>query len=38
MVMVEGKGRAKDLRKMEFESLGKKVGLLLRMTRSIWKT
>jgi hypothetical protein len=33
MEMVEGKKRAKDLRKMEFESLGKTVGLLLRMTR-----
>ena len=38
MEMVEGKGRAKDLGKMEFESLGKTVGLLLRTTRPIWNT
>jgi hypothetical protein len=38
MEMVEGKKRAKDLGKMEFESLGKTVGLLLRMTRPIWNT
>lgn len=38
MEMVEGKGRAKDLGRMEFEELGKTVGLLLRMTRPIWNT
>jgi hypothetical protein len=38
MEMVEGKKRAKDLGKIEFESLGKTVGLLLRMTRPIWNT
>jgi hypothetical protein len=38
MEMVEEKKRAKDLGKMEFESLGKTVGLLLRMTRPIWNT
>jgi hypothetical protein len=38
MEMVEGKGRAKELGRMEFEQLGKTVGLLLRMTRHIWNT
>jgi hypothetical protein len=38
MEMVEGKGRNKDLGKMEFEELGKTVGLLLRMTQHIWNT
>jgi hypothetical protein len=36
--MVEGKGQAKDLGKMEFEFLRKMVGVLLRMTRPIWNT
>jgi hypothetical protein len=36
MEMVEGKGLAKDLSKMEFESTGKTVGLLLHMTQPIW--
>jgi hypothetical protein len=38
MEMVEGKGRHKDLGPMEFEGLGKTVGLLLRMTKPIWNT
>jgi hypothetical protein len=38
MEMVEGKGRSKELGQMEFEPLGKTVGLLLRMTRPIWNT
>jgi hypothetical protein len=36
MEMVEGKRRAKYLGKMEFETLGKTVALLLRMIRPIW--
>jgi hypothetical protein len=39
MEMVEGKGRAKELAEgMEFQELGKSVGLLLGMTRPIWNT
>ena len=38
MEMMEGKWRPKELGQMEFERLGKTVGLLLRMTRPIWNT
>jgi hypothetical protein len=34
--MVEGKWRAKDLGRMEFESLGMTFALQLHMTRPIW--
>jgi hypothetical protein len=34
--MAKGKGQAEDLGKVEFESLGKMVGLLLRITGPIW--
>jgi hypothetical protein len=38
MKMLEGKGQAKKLGKMEYESLQKRVGLLVRMTWPIWST
>ena len=38
MEMVEGKDRPKELGKAEFEHLGKTVGLLLRMLKSIFHT